>query len=106
MPNASLEIVLAPLVFETHVSIIALGTCPDILHTLASKLGVTLWCQENGHSKIVGYMLQHSLLIKEVLAHAHDVSQTCAGVDCPKVILLTVPVPIRIDFDPANSKLF
>ena len=89
MPNASFEIFLTSLVFETHAPTSALDTCPDILHALASKLGVTPWCQENGHSKIVGYMLQHSLLIKEVLAHAHDVSQICAGVHGPKGILHT-----------------
>lgn len=84
-----LSLPLFSFLFEAHVSVGALCTGPDILHTLVCELGVTLWCQEDCHTKIVCNELQHSLLIEEIIAHSHYMPQVCAVIKRHEVIFLT-----------------
>ena len=84
--NTCLEIVLTFLFLKAHVSVCTLSTGPDILHALASKFRMTLWCQEYFDTDALCNMLQHALLVNEIMTHAHDVSQTCAVINCPKVV--------------------
>ena len=73
--NADFEVIFPFLFVEREASKGTLCLAPEVFNTLARKLCVTLRCQDDFDSETICDVLQHSLLIEEVMTHSHDVSQ-------------------------------
>ncbi len=67
--------------FPGRQELCSLSTSPNIFDAFASKLYMTLWCQDNCGAKLFCYMLKHPLFVKEVMAQSHDIGKACAQVN-------------------------